>query len=265
MSVQNTIQKSALYLRKHSPAILTCLGAAGVIATAVMSVRSTPKAMQLLAAATDEKGEALTKAETIIVAGPSYIPAAMIGLSTIVCILGANTLNHRQQASLMSAYTMLHRSYRQYRNAANKVFGEDADSKIQVELASDANVFGMGLFESYSLYSLDEDQHSERVTFYDSYSDRYFETTMAAVLNAQYHTNRNLWLRGDVPMNEFYEFLGIDGIENGDSIGWTTEEMFDWDCMWLDFDNKPVKLDGGMACYIMTASFEPHPIDYEKD
>ena len=99
------------------------------------------------------------------------------------------------------------------------------------------------------------------VTFFE----RYFETTMAAVINAQYHTNRNLWLRGDVPMNEFYEFLGIDGIENGDKIGWTSEEMLDWECMWLDFDNKPVKLEGGMECYIMSSSFQPHPLNFEED
>ena len=46
-----------IFLKKHSSTILTCLGAVGVIATAVTAVKETPKAIKLL----EEKGYSVTK------------------------------------------------------------------------------------------------------------------------------------------------------------------------------------------------------------
>lgn len=42
------IYKSKTYLRKSSPTILTVLSSLGVIATAVLTVKATPKALMLL-------------------------------------------------------------------------------------------------------------------------------------------------------------------------------------------------------------------------
>ncbi|MCG5029675.1 DUF6353 family protein, partial [[Ruminococcus] torques] len=58
-----------------------------------------------------------------------------MGVSTIACIFGANALNQKKQASLMSAYVMLNESYKQYRKSAKTVYGEDADDKIHAEMA----------------------------------------------------------------------------------------------------------------------------------
>ena len=68
------------------------------------------------------------------------IISVLLGVSTIACIFGANALNQKKQASLMSAYAMLNESYKQYRKAAKTVYGEDADDKIHAEMAKDAMV-----------------------------------------------------------------------------------------------------------------------------
>lgn len=247
------IQKIKRGLKQASPAILTCIGAIGVVATSVMSVKATPKAIFLLEQATDEKGEELTKLEVVRVAGPVYIPALAIGVSTISCIFGANVLNKRNQASLTSAYALLSESYQRYRKAANTVYGEDADSKIKAQMAKDTYVSADG----YSVYSADLDPESEKILCYDLYSQRYFTSTMAAVLNAQYHVNRNLCLRGDTTINEFYEFLGIDKIDNGDEIGWSIEELMEGGIMWLDFENSQAEMDDGMVCCVISALWDP--------
>lgn len=127
-------------LYRSSPTILTVVASVGVIVTTITAVRATPKAIKLLKEAEAEKGENLTKVEIIRVAGPSYIPSALLGISTIVCIFGANALNQKKQASLMSAYAMLNESYKQYRKSAKIVYGEDADDKIHAEMAKDAMV-----------------------------------------------------------------------------------------------------------------------------
>ena len=86
-------------LYRSSPTILTVVASVGVVVTTITAVRATPKAVKLLKEAELEKGENLTKVEIIRVAGPSYIPSALLGISTIVCIFGANALNQKKQAS----------------------------------------------------------------------------------------------------------------------------------------------------------------------
>ncbi len=259
-NLNSLFHRSKLHLKRASPTILTYVAAIGVVATSVMAVKATPKAMMLLEHATDEKGEELTKLEVVRVAGPVYIPALAIGVSTISCIFGANVLNKRNQASLISAYAMLSESYQQYRRAANTVYGEDADSKIKAQMAKDTYISdGWG----YSVYSPDLDSESEKILCYDLFSQRYFTSTMAAVLNAQYHVNRNLQLRGEVSINEFYEFLGIDKIENGNNIGWSINELIEGGIMWLDFDNKHTVMDDGLECCVISALWNPNKFSFE--
>ena len=237
-------------LYRSSPTILTVVASVGVIVTTITAVRATPKAVKLLKEAELEKGENLTKVEIIRVAGPSYIPSALLGISTIVCIFGANALNQKKQASLMSAYVMLNESYKQYRKSAKIVYGEDADDKIHVEMAKDAMVstYDWG----YQVYNMDMDSESERLLFYDLSSKKYFRTTMAAVLNAQYHVNRNLSIRGNCSLNEYLSFLGVEGIDGGDDLGWDISYMAEeMDCYWLDFDNYKSTLEDGLECIII--------------
>ena len=58
--IQRVFYRSAAYLKRHSPTILTFVGAAGVVVTVVMSAKATPKAMKLLEEAEKKKGKNLT-------------------------------------------------------------------------------------------------------------------------------------------------------------------------------------------------------------
>lgn len=256
--------KSKIYLKNHSPTILTCVGVVGVVATAVMAVRATPKAVELIAAESrhnhDGDPYAYTKVEAVQSCWKCYIPAALVGLSTITCIIGINALNKRNQASLVSAYAMLSESYQQYRNASKIVYGADAESKIIAQMAKEMYIHADG----YSVYSEGLDNLSEKILCYDLYSKRYFQSTMAAVLNAQYHINRNLVLGADVSVNDFYEFLGIDGIDDGDEIFWDSDEMIDGGIMWLDFENRHVVMDDGMECCVVSALWDPNKFQRDE-
>jgi hypothetical protein len=234
------------------------VGAIGVVLTAIMAVKATPKAVDLIRADSRQNHDgdpyAYTKLEAVRSCWRCYIPAALIGLSTISCVFGANILNKRNQASLVSAYALLNQSYQRYRKAAKSVYGEDTDLKIKVQMARDTYISADG----YSIYSSDLDHpESEKVLCFDMYSQRYFRSTIASVLNAQYHLNRNLSLRGYVSVNEFYEFLGIDKINGGNEIGWSIDEFMDGGIMWLDFENDYVEMDDGMECHIIAAIVDP--------
>ena len=150
------LSQSKRFLKRNSSTILTCVGAAGVIATTITAVKATPKAMLLIQNAEEEKGEKLTKLEVVQVAGPVYIPSIMIGASTIACIFGANALNKRSQAALMSAYALVDNSFKEYKNKVSELYGEETDMRIREELAKDK-------YEESGIVAEDEKQ-----LFYDA-------------------------------------------------------------------------------------------------
>ena len=156
------------FLQNNSSSILTGVGVIGVIGTAVLTACATPKAMRLLENTEYEKiatsGEPLTKLEKVKIAAPAYIPAALTGTATIACIIGANVLNHRQQASLMSAYALLDRSYKEYRSKVRELYGKEADIRIREEMIKDD-------FEDEPF-----EFNEEFVTFYDERHMRFFES-----------------------------------------------------------------------------------------
>ena len=50
------VHRASLYVRRNAPTILTCVGGIGVVATSVMAVKATPKALKLIEEAEREKG-----------------------------------------------------------------------------------------------------------------------------------------------------------------------------------------------------------------
>ena len=256
--------KGIAVLRKAAPTILSCLGSAGLVATTVLAVQATPTAIKLLkqdGICTKEDMKTRPK-DVIRVCWKPYLATVLVGSASIVCIFGANILNQKSQASLASAYALANESYKRYRAAASKVYGEDADRKIKAQVAKDANVTCDGM----SIYSADLDPNEDLILCYDMFSNRYFKSTIASVMNAEYHLNRNLVLRGDASINEFYEFLGIDHIDGGDEIGWSMSELVDNGLMWLDFENARSAIDGGLMCCVVSPIWDPTDgyLEYEN-
>lgn len=157
------------FLKRHSSTILTVIGAIGVGATAVIAVKDTPKALRILDEAEQEKGEELTVKEKIIKVGPIYIPAIAVGVSTIACIFGANALNKRNQAALMSAYALLDQSYKDYKRKVSDIYGEDADKRIIEEVTKE---------ELEPRYNTDDTDDSNVVTIFDGTTMRSFESVL---------------------------------------------------------------------------------------
>ena len=245
------------FLRRNSSTILTCVGAVGVVATSVMAVKATPKVLTLIENAEKEKGEKLTKIETVKIAGPSYIPAVITGAATIACIFGSNVISKRQQATLMSAYALLDNSYKEYKQKVDELYGEEAGKHVRSEIAKDKYT-GDGTL-------LDD----ETELFYDFYSGRHFNATKEKVLQAEYMLNRALYVNYSVSLNEFYTFLGLEPKPEYDGLGWSCgqiEEMY-WH-NWIEFDHEETILDEdseeheGLVCTIIHMPYPPY-IDYE--
>lgn len=239
--------------KKNVSLFLTCVGAVGVVATAVVTARATVKAVHILEEA--EEDHELSKKEKFMAVAPSYIPAVVLGASTLACIFGANVLNQKYQASLMSAYALVNSSYNDYKRKLKELYGEDAHTKIVDELAiekADKIYIRADSFIGGSYLAIDG-ENAEKKLFYDEFSKRYFEASVEQVLSAEYHLNRNYILRGSACVNEFYEFLGIASIDGGDALGWDIcSEIF-----WVDFDHHNFTTDDGLECCYISMPFEP--------
>ena len=236
------------FIKRNAPTILSCLGVVGVVATTVMAVKATPKALSLIEDAEEEKGGKLSKWEKINVAGPVYIPSVITGVATMACILGSNVISKRQQATLMSAYALLDNSYKEYRKKTDELYGEDAGKQIRGEIAKDRYTGD------------DKPSDNDNVLFFDEFSGRYFNASMVDVMKAEYDINRKLTTWGGVYLNEFYELVGLPTTDYGDHLGWSAAGLYDmyWE-QWLDFHHEKFMLDDGLEGYIITFTQEPIP------
>lgn len=240
--------KSRGFLRNNAATILTCVGAVGVVGTAVLTSKAAIKANDILKEAENEKGEELTKLEKLNVVTPVYIPAILLGVTTVSCIFGANVFNKKKQAALVSAYGVLDHSYKEYRNKVKELYGEDAAKEIEEEIFKDHNY---------------DDNGNKLLLYYDDYSKRYFEATAAQVKRAEYEVNRNLMLRDYAYLDEFYDELGLEPIDDYSS-GWSTVTNFDmyWQT-WIDFSHSKKILDDGRECIVIYILEEPM-LDFEN-
>ena len=236
--------------------ILTmCVSIAGVVTTAVLTAKAAPKAEKLKKELKEENPEP-TAIETVKKVAPAYIPAAVSGTLTVACIVTTTILNRRSQASLASAYALLNHNYQRYRDHVKKIFGEDADQKVVDSIIKEeCKVVPLYSTTFWGLESLDFDVDEEKRLFYDSYSERYFESTIGRVLQAEYHLNRNYILGGGASVNEFYEFLGLEPIPDGDHVGWDYEGGL----AWVDFNHRTVVLeeDGNLECNVIDFVYTP--------
>ena len=244
--MEQLARSSKRFLRKNASTILTCIGGVGVVATTVMAIKATPKATQLIRAAEEEKGEKLTRMETIKIAGPTYAPTALLGISTIGSIFGANALNKHSQAALMSAYALVDQTFRDYKTHVEDEYGEEANAHIREKIANDRYV------------ERKTELGGETKLFYDFYSGRYFNSTMEKVLAAEFALNRQIILGECAYLNDFYQELGLPLTDIGDEVGWSRGHMCEtYEQEWVDFNHQDVTQDDGLECCIITFMQDP--------
>lgn len=253
------------FLKQKSPAMLAVLGCAGVVTTAVFTAKAAPKAIELLKEAEHEKGDILTPVEKVQAVAIPYLPAIGIGVATIICIAGANILNKHRQASIMSAYALADQAYKDYTRKVKELHGEEMHNEIINAIAVEKTEFE-GFTASYfgedTSAGFDDEDDSSVMLFYDVFSDRFFESTLSKVTQAEYHLNRNYVLGCEATVNEFYDFLGLMPIDGGDDLGWAP---IDECTLWIEFSHRKQKFDDDSGYYyILDMPFRPR-LNYWED
>lgn len=255
--------KSKKFFKKNSATILTFASGIGFVATVIMAVKATPKALNNIAEKEVENGEELSDLEVVKAAAPAYISTALVGVSTMACIFGSNALNKKQQVALASAYAFVDRSYKEFKQKAKEVYGEDAEDNIREAIAVDKCKADPPTLTAEYMFSQCDGAESmyddeERRLFYDELSERVFESTVGAVQAAEYHINRCMILGPSCNVNDFYRFLGIPEVPWGDDLGW---ELCDEYC-WIDFNHKKIVLDDGLEYCAILMECSPSQIEW---
>ena len=243
------MNKTQIFMKRHSSTILTFVGGAGVVATAILSAKATPKALLLLEEAQKEKGCKLTPLETVKVAWKPYLPATVMGCSTIACIFGANYLSIKNQASLMSAYALLDSSYREYQNKVKDTNSEHTDINVKQEVIN-------------SKWDNDIMIHDDKTLFFDYQSMQFFESDMKDVMQAECEFREILDERGYACLNEYYDLLGIPRVDYGYQLGWFAIENNDpYNCHELEFEYEKIIVGNNQECFVIAPSM-PASYDY---
>ena len=219
------VHKTKRYLTQHSPEILTGIGITGMIATTVLAVKGTPKAMQLIEDAEREKGETLTAAETVKAAWKPYVPSMITGVTSVACLIGATSVSARRTAALAAAYQISETALTEYKEKVIDTIGEKKEQIVREKVAQER-------IEKDPVSKSEVIITSKGNTLcYDYISKRYFEGDIDQIRKVENRLNKQILhdICGYVSLNEFYDEINLDRVEYGNDLGWNTDYLIDLD------------------------------------
>jgi hypothetical protein len=233
-------------INKHSPEILMGIGIAGMVTTTVMAVRATPKALILIG---DKKAEndvdKLTPVETIKTTWTCYIPAAITGCLSIICLIGASSVNARRNAAIATAYTLSESALKEYQEKVIETIGEKKEQTVRDAIAKDR-------IEQDPVTSKEVIITEKGNTLcYDSISGRYFKSDIDKIKKAENELNRRMRDEMYISLNEFYCEIGLNPTSIGDDLGWNIDNGY----IELSFSSQLA--DEGTPCLVIDYQVAP--------
>ena len=246
--------------RKHSPEILTGIGIAGMLSTTILAVRATPKALMLIEEKKREKkfaGEQpeLTKIEIVKTAWKPYIPAAVTGVASVACLVGASSVNARRNAALAAAYALSETTLADYKEKVVETLGEKKAQEVKDAIARDQ--IEKNPPSKSTVIATDKGE----TLCYDSISGRYFKSDIEYIRRAVNNLNERLLFDTHISLNEYYDEIGLEEIfPMGEDLGWTVDpDSANKGLIELDFSSQ---LTEGTPCLVVGFSNAPR-YDYE--
>lgn len=240
-------------LDKHAPEILTGIGIAGMVTCTVLAVKATPKALELIEEEKEKKGdETLKPVERVKAAWKPYIPAMAVGGASIMCLIGATSVNTRRISALAAAYKLSETALDEYKAAALETLGEKKEKDIR-DKVSENQIAANPVNESTVIVT-----GGGNSLCYDSISGRYFRSSIEKIRKVENQIERELLSSDYIALNDFYDALGLEHIEIGDDIGWRVDWIRSFA---INFSSQLTK-DGEPAIVL---EYEDMPrYDYDK-
>jgi Family of unknown function (DUF6353) len=228
MNIQLALRNMGHSIDRNSQTILTALAVAGVVSTVAMAIRATPVALDLIEKEKDFREDefgidhdtSIEPKDVVELTWKAYIPTAMMGATTITCIILANHISLRRNAALASLLTLAEQAAREYQTKVVEQIGEKKEEKIRDEIAQDR--LKKHPIESATVIVTGKGEH----LFFDSFSGRYFKSDVETIRRLVNDFNQRLIKCAPMflPINDFYYELGLESIDMGDEMGWNAED-----------------------------------------
>lgn len=245
-TLMNTVKTS---LTKRSPEILTGIGITGMTVAAVLAVKATPRAIDLIEQREDElECTGLSMTEMVKATWKCYTPAAITWGVSVGCIIGASKVNLRRNAALATAYTLSETAFREYKSKVIEAIGEKKEQEIK---------------ESIDRERIERKPASGREVIittkgdtlcYDHFSDRYFTSSVETIRKIENKLERRLLSEGYVCLNDLYSELGLNPLPDiGYDIGWNVDRGF------ADFSFSSQLNEHDQPCLVLSFLVKPRP------
>lgn len=240
----------------------------------ISTVKATVESTRII----DEKKEegSLTTKDVVTEIAPKYVVPATCFVIGQALTVGSSILSRDQSLVLSGALAATDRRYRKYREKNRELYGKQNDDRILVEISKDAtpkyvdysNCVGNlpdNEIDGYAVNDVATYFAPEgNLLFYDEFrygqphkdgllDDGFFVATVNQFQQARLHLNRNFVLRGYAELNEFYRFLGISEVPEGDNLCFDMSEGY----IFVDISLRPFQLDEGVTAYRIDYEFPP--------
>lgn len=257
-SAGSAFNKVGFQFKKHQPEIMVIGGVIGMVASAVMACKATPKAVQILeesketidkineAAELAENGE-LTKeyskedhatdligeyARTGIGLVKTYAPAVIVGGLSIASILGGHNILRGRNLALAAAYATIDKSFKSYRGNVIDRFGEAVDRELKYNLKAeevtekveDPETGKTKKVKKTVLVPTDNVRERGYARLFDAACDGWnndANLNRSFLSGAQSYFNDVLHTRGYVFLSEIYRYLHYRETPECRVVGWT--------------------------------------------
>lgn len=235
---------------KHSPEILTGLGIAGMITSTVLAVQATPKALELVKERKEEldyeETDKLPVAETVKAAWKCYIPAVVTGATSVVCLIGASSVNLRRNAALTAAYNLSATALAEYKDKVIETVGEKKEREIR-DKVSEERINKNPANQSAIIVT-----GKGNTRCFDTITKRRFVSDIETMNKIVNELNKRM-INGEdyLSLNEFYYEIGLDSCLVGDELGWNVRENL------IELDYSAQIDTDGVPCIVVDYVYPP--------
>ncbi len=249
LPVSGFIHNAMVWTSKHSPEILTGVGIAGMITTTVLAVKATPKALQLIEAEKKRKNaiphrkeetvNKLKPLETVKVAWKPYIPAAVTGVVSTACLIGASSIHLKRNAALATAYTLSQTALAEYREKVIETIGEKKEKAVR-EKVNEQRLESNPVSQNHVIVT-----GKGNTLCYEHLSGRYFKSDIEQIRKAVNDLNRTIVTDMYVSLNDFYDKFDLPHTEMGYELGWNIDSGL------IDVDFGSQIAEDGTPCIVI--------------
>jgi hypothetical protein len=239
-------------LAKNSTVILTATACAGVLTTAILAVKATPRALKLYDNLMNDKtvDGRITKWTIVKACYKPYLPAVATGAATIACIVGSNHISTRRNAALAGVYSLTETAFKEYKEKVVETIGKNKELKVRDDISADA-IKNNPVGQNEVIIT-----GKGQVLCYDKLSGRYFKSDIEAIRKAVNVMNRELTQDLFVSVNELYYELGLADVEFGRMMGWDVDNGL------IEITFSSQLTEDGEPCVVLNYTPQPRYVQH---